>query len=424
MTAAESRPLVRPQFAKGSALALAVLLPILAYTIWDYIEMRRFRSRIEAIAVRGEPITIQGPFKMSADAGDADRFYRAAGALAMSFTSGQPSRAALALYSSGDLPAEAIDAARAVVARYGEALSLADRAANLPFEGFKPGTTFNYLIASLNDVARLCDLRARLAVLDGRADAAIDSLYTQARLKRTAIQFLAQSQMSLSTVVERTRPSPATMQKLSNALNDLDRDDYLKTDFIRLRAQAVDSSQMPLSSGLFVIRNTASPPPWEVHRYTRALDTFAEIIAAVERPEPARIGAVLAVGRFPEVLPQSTERSRENLEGFVHARVRSVAIIRASRVLVAIERFRRDHDERLPSDLGELAPAYIGRLPLDPYTGQAMRYRPLEHGYTVYSVGPNGLDDGGEKSPVETRELSRRDRDYWKKWDDAGVRVQ
>ena len=424
MTGADSRPLVRPQFAKWSALALAVLLPILAFTMWDYVEMRRFRSRIDAIVARGEPVTLQGPFRMSPDATDADRFYRAAGTLAMAFTSGQPPRVITALYSNADLPADAIAAARIVVSRYSEALSFADRAADLPFEGFKPGTTFNYLIASLNDVARLCDLRAKLALLDGRPDAAIASLFTQARMRRAATPFLSFNQLTLSSAVEQSHPSVAALERLGKALADLDRDDYLKTDFIRLRAQAVDSSQMPLSSGLFVIRDAASPPPWEVHRYTRALDTFAEIIAATERPEPDRIGAVLAVGRFPEVLPQSTARSRDNLEGFVHARVRSVAIIRASRVLIAIQRFRRDHNERLPADLHEVMPEYLAKLPTDPYTGQPMRYRALDRGYTVYSVGPNGRDDGGEMTLDERRALSLRDRGDLKTRDDAGIRVQ
>ena len=424
MTTAEARSFVRPQFVKWSALAFAMLLPILTYTLWDYIEMRRFRSRLDAIAARGEPISIQGPLKLSDDAADADRLYRAAGALAMSFSAGQPSSVQIALHSNGDLPEEAVGAARTVVSKYGEALALADRAAELPFEGFRPGTTFNYLVSSILDVSRLCDLRAKLAIIDGRADAAVDSLYTQARLKRIAATFVLLNQMTLSMVVERTHPSPSALRKLAGAFGDLDRDDYLKHDFIRLRAQAVDSSQMPLSSGLFAIRQEANPQPWEVHRYTRALDTFAQIIAMTEQPDPARIPAVLAVGRFPDVLPQSTVRSRENLEGFVHARVRSAAIVRASRTLVAVERFRRDHDERMPADLQELVPTYLERLPIDPYTGQAMRYRALERGYTVYSVGPNGRDDGGEMTLAERRELSLRDRDHWRNRDDAGIRVQ
>jgi hypothetical protein len=426
MTTAESRPLVRPQFAKWSALVLAVLLPILAYTIWDFVEMRRFRSRIDAIAARGEPITTQGPFRISGDAADAERFYRAAGTLAHGFRSDAPRSILGAFDRDVDWRPETVDAVRVTLAKYGESLALADRASDLPFAGFRANTTFGYLIASFSEVSALCDLRARLAVLDGRPDDAIASLYTQARMRRAASTFLSFNQFTLSSVVERTHPSTASLERLGKALADLDRDDdYLKTDFIRLRAQAVDSSQMPLSSGLFVIRNTASPPPWEVHRYTRALDTFAAIIAGAERPEPARVSGVLAVGRFPEVLAQSKqERSRDNLEAFVHGRVRSVVFIRASHALVAIERFRRDHVERLPGDLQELVPAYIDRLPLDPYTGQAMRYRALEGGYTVYSVGPNGRDDGGEMTPAEMRDLSRRDPEYRKTRDDVGIRVR
>ena len=35
-------------------------------------------------------------------------------------------------------------------------------------------------------------------------------------------------------------------------------------------------------------------------------------------------------------------------------------------------------------------------VPLDPYDGQPLRYRRLADGIAVYSIGKNGVDDGGD----------------------------
>jgi len=44
-----------------------------------------------------------------------------------------------------------------------------------------------------------------------------------------------------------------------------------------------------------------------------------------------------------------------------------------------------------------LSDAVDALLPVDPFTGQPLRFRKLETGYVVYSVGENGVDDGGEE---------------------------
>jgi len=43
---------VRPRF----IVALLVALTFLGHSIWDYVEARRLRARIEAIKSRGEPV--------------------------------------------------------------------------------------------------------------------------------------------------------------------------------------------------------------------------------------------------------------------------------------------------------------------------------------------------------------------------------
>jgi hypothetical protein len=61
---------------------------------------------------------------------------------------------------------------------------------------------------------------------------------------------------------------------------------------------------------------------------------------------------------------------------------------------IALELYRREHGD-WPGALDELVPGYLPKVPADRLTGEAVRYRILEGGPVVYSVGVDGDDDGG-----------------------------
>jgi hypothetical protein len=50
---------------------------------------------------------------------------------------------------------------------------------------------------------------------------------------------------------------------------------------------------------------------------------------------------------------------------------------------------------RYPNTLDALAPKYLPQVPKDLFTGGALVYKPTADGYLLYSVGPDGKDDGG-----------------------------
>lgn len=62
---------------------------------------------------------------------------------------------------------------------------------------------------------------------------------------------------------------------------------------------------------------------------------------------------------------------------------------------LALERYRQDNGDALPDSLAVLVPKYIGVVPEDPWNGKSLVYRPLTHGFIVYSVGEDQKDDGG-----------------------------
>ena len=153
-------------------VALMLVLPFLAHAIWDYVEGaaapradRRHRSS-------GAPTTNEPYRVLSAGAVDADRFYRAAAALVgptVRRDRRTPTYLVAAAPRSGDWTPDLVGEVRAQLAEHQEALSLADRAAALPFEG-----VFARLVGGLSDVWP-CAVVAALRPARDRARAGGDS---------------------------------------------------------------------------------------------------------------------------------------------------------------------------------------------------------------------------------------------------------
>ena len=70
----------------------------------------------------------------------------------------------------------------------------------------------------------------------------------------------------------------------------------------------------------------------------------------------------------------------------------------ADRTSTSVNRTGEDslQNGSLPKSLQQLVPAFIDTTPVDPFSGQPFIYRVEKTGYALYSVGPDGVDDGGE----------------------------
>jgi hypothetical protein len=81
----------------------------------------------------------------------------------------------------------------------------------------------------------------------------------------------------------------------------------------------------------------------------------------------------------------------------------------------ALERHRLAHNG-YPATLAELAPDYLTAVPHDIMDGQPLRYRLEDGKFTLYSIGVNGTDDGGQAAFKEVRDGGRswqRDEGDW-----------
>ena len=63
---------------------------------------------------------------------------------------------------------------------------------------------------------------------------------------------------------------------------------------------------------------------------------------------------------------------------------------------IALKRFQLKHG-KLPEALAELAPDYLTTVPIDCFDGKPLKYHTNGDGtYLLYSVGEDGIDDGGD----------------------------
>ncbi|HTX22942.1 MAG TPA: hypothetical protein VMD27_13920 [Candidatus Aquilonibacter sp.] len=96
--------------------------------------------------------------------------------------------------------------------------------------------------------------------------------------------------------------------------------------------------------------------------------------------------------------------SSENSFGYdlyatiIRTTMRAEATKRIVITAIALKRFQLQHGN-YPENLSELTPEFLTTVPLDPVDGQPLRYHRNANGtYLLYSIGENGVDDGGNPS--------------------------
>ncbi|MBN2132293.1 MAG: hypothetical protein JW741_22520 [Sedimentisphaerales bacterium] len=135
------------------------------------------------------------------------------------------------------------------------------------------------------------------------------------------------------------------------------------------------------------------------------LDLMDEYIRAVQLPPWQRQGAA----EFIEAKLQAVSRIHIMVHLLLPACGRVIQLDteswarnRTARVAVALERHRLATGD-LPEKLSDLVPAYLPAIPQDPFDGKPLRYKQLDAGFVVYSIGPDRQDDGGTERPARRK---------------------
>ncbi|QVL31091.1 hypothetical protein KIH39_19895 [Telmatocola sphagniphila] len=93
---------------------------------------------------------------------------------------------------------------------------------------------------------------------------------------------------------------------------------------------------------------------------------------------------------------------KPSLTGMLKSDFNWKSTIRCGIGALAAERYRQSKN-RWPENWEELVPEYLQEVPEDPWSDKPLRMRKTEEGLTIYSVGANGVDDGGLPEVLKTK---------------------
>ena len=135
--------------------------------------------------------------------------------------------------------------------------------------------------------------------------------------------------------------------------------------------------------------------------FLRAMETNIQVISM---PPPASLSFTNEVEKLNK---QASSGYYISSELFLSALTRTAnsdanirSTLRVTITAIAIERWRIAHNGAIPDSLDALVPSFLPAVLSDPYTGQPLKFKKLPKGYVVYSVGPDGQDDGGKEQPT------------------------
>lgn len=87
-------------------------------------------------------------------------------------------------------------------------------------------------------------------------------------------------------------------------------------------------------------------------------------------------------------------------EATCDAETSAVVALDLAKTSLALAGYRARHGQ-YPATVGKLTPEWIQKFPLDEFSGKLFVYEQSGDGYKLYSVGPNGVDDGGASMSAE-----------------------
>lgn len=145
--------------------------------------------------------------------------------------------------------------------------------------------------------------------------------------------------------------------------------------------------------------------------YVNTMQDYIEAAALPPREQLERCEAIDQLIHNPRRLGLLSQILMPALSRVSVLCVRGVAHRRVVLTALAVEQYRQAEGHR-PQALSDLVPTYLEAIPQDPFDGEDLRYRLLDSGYVVYSIGEDRSDDGGAE-----KDDKKRDADGNVLWD-------
>jgi len=334
---------------------------------------------------------------------------------------------------------------KAIVDEAQETLILADKANAMEFRGFEPGTEYSYRSSGLTSLTHVLSARTIYRCLSNDGDGAVDSALASLNVRRVErdtrwLSLMNPSDHQVPILLSLCSPGPEPLRRLQAALEKAEAEFDPAKEAMEERVRAIEMvwrryyGSAPDAPRAYTLpmRSLAETlyRPLFTHRMVTTLRTSAQLLDAARKPWPGKAKATAAVAEAYLARTTSSSRWVPNalMQPLNLLPVRGVdadrlIADRGARLAVAVERFRRDHSGVLPRSLADLVPTYLVSVPEDPLSGRSMLFRSDHASYTIYSVGADGKDDGGDLSSELRTVIERGWGRRLLRGRDTGVRV-
>jgi hypothetical protein len=428
----------------GFSLCLLVVVLAGGYAMYRMILSNRVEKRLEAIRAQGFPVTLgelNDWYPAPPPGHDAADLYQQAFLKYLDDPTWEEKENQLPVVGTGELPPRGEplpDDMKALIAEYlernAEALRLLHQAAAMPECRFPIDLRAGAMVllphlASLRQGARLMLLEGLLDAEEGRTAEATESVIATVGLADAVrnepilisylvrIACLSISCSNLENLLHKAPLDDKTLQELTRTFHDAERPEVAVRAFVGERCFGADFFRNP--AGRIAASGGQNVPvhPLAVIGLLDAdfryyLDLMDPQVEMSRLPVEERGKAIEASDLEQAVkdLPSYAIITRMLVPALARAlgeETKNVARLRTARTALAVERYRLKHGQ-LPEGLEALVPEILESVPLDPYDAKPLRYRRLERGYVVYSIGSNMVDDGGIEKVVAPGRLRSR----------------
>ncbi|MHC4085705.1 MAG: hypothetical protein ACYSWZ_11995 [Planctomycetota bacterium] len=282
-------------------------------------------------------------------------------------------------------------------------------------------------LSDIRDGAKLLKLEAVVHAENGKPEQAVDSITSTfglarslskepvlvSQLVRIACQGLAVS--TLEHTINRTEFSDEQLVNLSQTFVHAEDPCAMIRAFAGERCMGLSIFKMPASKIPPVLDMVSNRPhplgtiAISLYKFVGLADmdaiTYADLmndyVKAIRLPYHKRQDAIDAVYDKIETVSKIHVLLRLFMPGFsriAQIDTRIIAQLRTAHAGLAVHRYRLAAG-KLPDSLTELVPTYLDAVPKDPFDVKDLRYKKLETGFVVYSIGEDGNDDGGKEKP-------------------------
>jgi len=327
------------------------------------------------------------------------------------------------------LPAETKQLVAEYLSDNAEALRLLHQASAMklcryPIDLTKGATTLLPHLNPLRQASRLLSLEAMEQTEEQRPQQAVESVVASLNVSRslnhepTLISYLVHVACqgicleSLQRVLNRMPLTGTQLSELAAAFEESENQQALTRAFVGERCMGegvfdgLRTGKIPMTE---MISFLGDAPWWRVlfplYRTTGLLeldercylDIMEENVKATQLPPPKDMAAASTVLDKVNHLSLCHVLSPMLLPALDRAMIKAGqcdAMIRDTETAIAVERYRLANGT-LPKQLSNLIPTFLPAVPADPFDGKPLRYKTVEKGYIVYSVGEDREDNGG-----------------------------